>query len=139
MTHAALRRAKMSNATMTPPRRVLLVDDNLDSVETLSMLLRVKGHDSRTAETGEQAIEIADEYQPHIVILDLSLPGIDGYEVAQRLRHRPYGPNLLLVALTGWSGKDIRNKAAEAGFDFHVVKPIDWQQLEQVLELRTKN
>ena len=115
-------------------RRVLVVDDNRDSVETLSMLLRIKGHDARIAESGEEAIKVADEYQPHVVVLDLSLPGMDGYEVAQRLRERPYGGHMLLVALTGWSGREVQARAAEAGFDFHLLKPIEWPELEQVLE-----
>ncbi len=120
--------------SMLLPRRVLVVDDNRDSVDTLSMLLRIKGHDARIAESGEEAIAIADEYQPNVVVLDLSLPGMDGYEVAQQLRARPYGNRMVLVALTGWSGHDVRVKAAEAGFDFHLLKPVDWPDLEQVLD-----
>jgi len=120
--------------TTSAQRRVLVVDDNHDSVETLSMLLRIKGHDARVAENGEDAIKIADEYEPHVVVLDLSLPGIDGYEVAHRLRQRPYGMGIILVALTGWSGREVRLKAAEAGFDFHLLKPVEWPELEQVLE-----
>jgi CheY-like chemotaxis protein len=115
-------------------RRVLLVDDNQDSVTTLSMLLKVKGHDARVAENGEAAIQLADDYQPEVVLLDLSLPGMDGYEVAQRLRDRPYGSGLVLVALTGWSGREVQAKAAEAGFDYHLLKPVDWPDLEKVLE-----
>ena len=118
-------------------RRVLLVDDNRDSVETLSMLLRIKGHDTRIAETGEDAIATAEEYLPHVVLLDLSLPGMDGYEVAQQLRQRPCGVNLVLVALTGWSGREVQARAAAAGFDFHLLKPVEWPELEQVLEAAT--
>ncbi len=118
----------------TSGRRVLVVDDNRDSVETLSTLLRMKGHDARVAADGEQAISVADEYHPHVVILDLSLPGLDGYEVAEALRNRSYRADMVLVALTGWSGQDVRNKAAEAGFDFHLLKPVDWEALQQVLE-----
>ena len=114
-------------------RRVLVVDDNRESVETLSMLLQLKGHDARIAEDGDEAIAIADSYRPHVVVLDLSLPGRDGYEIARELRARPYGHGLVLVALTGWTGKDVREKAAEAGFDFHLLKPVDWENLEQVL------
>lgn len=98
------------------------------------MLLRIKGHDARIAETGEQAVVAADEYQPHVVFLDLSLPGMDGYAVAHTLRQRPYGSSIVLVALTGWSGREVQAKAAEAGFDFHLLKPVEWLELEQVLE-----
>ena len=118
----------------TTPRRVLVVDDNRDSVETLSMLLKIKGHDARMASNGEQALTEADDYRPHVVVLDLSLPGMDGYEVARQLRDRPYGTKMVIVALTGWSGKDVRTKAAKAGFDFHLLKPVDWPDLEKVLE-----
>jgi CheY-like chemotaxis protein len=118
---------------VTSNRRVLVVDDNRESVETLSMLLRLKGHDTRVAQDGEEAIAVADDYQPHVVVLDLSLPGMDGYEIARKLRERPYGAKLVLVALTGWTGQDVRDKAAAAGFDFHLLKPVDWPNLEQVL------
>ena len=120
---------------MTTPasRRVLVVDDNRESVETLSMLLQLKGHDARIAEDGDEAIAIADSYRPHVVVLDLSLPGRDGYDIARELRARSYGAGLILVALTGWSGNDVREKAAAAGFDFHLLKPVDWPNLEHVL------
>lgn len=119
---------------MSPPgQRVLLVDDNADSAEPLSLLLQAKGHATRIAVEGEQALDVADEFQPNCVVLDLGLPGIDGYEVARRLRERPYGTTLVLVALTGWAGKDVRTKAAAAGFDYHLVKPVDLEALEHIV------
>lgn len=114
-------------------QRVLLVDDNADSTEPLSLLLQAKGYETRVAVDGTEAIAVADEFQPHCVVLDLGLPGIDGYEVARRLRERSYGPQLKLVALTGWAGKEIRVKAAEAGFDYHLVKPVNWEELENIV------
>lgn len=119
-------------------RRVLVVDDNRDSTETLSMLLGVKGHTTRVAADGEEAIKAAEEFRPEIVLLDLSLPKLDGYEVARELRQRPYGASMLLVAVTGWSGNDVRAKAAEAGFDFHLLKPFDWEHLDKILEMLPK-
>ena len=119
---------------MSPPgQRVLLVDDNMDSSEPLSLLLQAKGHETRLAVEGQEAIGMADEFLPDCVILDLGLPGIDGYEVARRLRERPYGAKLTLVALTGWAGKDVRVKAAEAGFDYHLVKPVNLEELERIV------
>jgi len=119
---------------MSPPgQRVLLVDDNTDSSEPLSLLLQAKGHETRIAVDGEEAIEMADEFLPDCVVLDLGLPGIDGYEVARRLRERPYGAKLTLVALTGWAGKDVRVKAAAAGFDYHLVKPVNLEELERIV------
>lgn len=114
-------------------RRVLLVDDNADSSEPLSLLLQAKGHDIRVALEGEEAITLADDFQPSCVVLDLGLPGMDGFEVARRLRQRPYGGAITLVCLTGWGGKDVREKAAQAGFDYHLVKPVDWLQLEGIV------
>lgn len=113
--------------------RVLLVDDNLDSSEPLSLLLQSKGHETRIAAAGEEALALADAFQPECVVLDLGLPGMDGFEVARRLRARPYGDGLVLVALTGWAGKDVRNEAAEAGFDYHLVKPVNWEELERIV------
>ena len=115
-------------------QRVLLVDDNTDSTEPLSLLLQAKGHETRVAVEGAEAITVADEFKPHCVVLDLGLPGMDGYEVARRLRERPYGSELTLVALTGWAGKDVRTKAAEAGFDYHLVKPVNWEELEHIVK-----
>lgn len=119
---------------MTETRqRVLLVDDNMDSTEPLSLLLQARGHETRVAIDGSEAMTVADEFNPHCVVLDLGLPGIDGYEVARRLRQRPYGAALTLVALTGWAGKEVRAKAAEAGFDYHLVKPVNWEELEHIV------
>ncbi len=114
--------------------RVLLVDDNVDSSEPLSMLLQAKGHDTRVATDGAEAIVIAEEFRPNCVLLDISLPLMDGYEVARRLRQRPYGNDLVLVALTGWAGTEARTKAAEAGFDYHLVKPVNWDELERIVQ-----
>src|SRR5688572_30739245 len=114
-------------------QRVLLVDDNVDSTEPLSLLLQAKGHDTRVAVEGEGAISVADDFQPNCVVLDLGLPGMDGYEVARRLRERPYGTAMVLVALTGWAGKEVRTKAAAAGFDYHLVKPVNWEELERIV------
>ena len=114
-------------------QRVLLVDDSPDSTEPLSLLLQAKGHETRVAVEGTQAITVADDFHPHCVVLDLGLPGMDGYEIARRLRERPYGAKLTLVALTGWAGKDVRVKAAEAGFDYHLVKPVNWEELENIV------
>jgi len=114
--------------------RVLLVDDNPDSIEPLSLLLQAKGHETRLAIDGPDAIAVADEFRPECVLLDLGLPIMDGYEVARRLRERPYGTEIVLVALTGWAGQEIRNKAAEAGFDYHLVKPVNWDELETIIQ-----
>ena len=119
---------------MSTSHRVLLVDDNADSSEPLSLLLQTRGHETRISTDGEEAIALADDFRPDCVVLDLGLPRMDGYEVARRLRDRPYGADLVLVALTGWAGKEVRSKAAEAGFDYHLVKPVNWEELERIVE-----
>ena len=134
-----LGRVDKMNAMDRVGHRVLLVDDSPDSSEPLSLLLQAKGHETRVAIDGATAISVADEFRPDCVLLDLGLPQMDGYEVARRLRQRPYGAEMLLVALTGWAGKDVRSKAAEAGFDYHLVKPVDWDELEKIVQSVTRS
>lgn len=118
--------------------RVLLVDDNTDSVEPLSLLLQAKGHATQIASDGEDALRQADAFQPQVVLLDIGLPRMDGYEVARQLREKPYGKSMILVALTGWAGREVRERAASAGFDYHLVKPVNWDELDRIVaEART--
>jgi CheY-like chemotaxis protein len=114
--------------------RVLLVDDDADSTEPLALLLQSKGHDTRIATSGADAIAVAQSFDPHVVLLDLGLPAMDGYEVARRLRQEPRGGDVVLVALTGWSGREVRQRAADAGFDYHLVKPVNWEELGRIVE-----
>lgn len=114
-------------------RRILVVDDNQDSAESLALLLELHGHEVRTAFAGPAALETASTFRPDVVLLDIGLPGMDGYEVARRLRaddHRS-----LLVALTGYGRDDDRQRSQEAGFDHHLVKPVDLEELARVLEV----
>jgi signal transduction histidine kinase/DNA-binding response OmpR family regulator len=110
-------------------RRVLVVDDNLDAAASIETLLRIDGHEVRVAPDGEQALAAFAEYQPAVVILDIGLPKIDGYEVARRMRAMPQGREVLMIALTGYGQSEDRQAALEAGFDRHFVKPVDAQQL----------
>lgn len=116
-----------------PPRRVLLVDDNADARSALSELLSLSGHEVREAADGESAIEAALGERPDAVLLDLGLPGMDGCEVARRLRAEPGLEGLLLVALSGWAGPEDRLRTAEAGFDHHLAKPVPLARLQEVL------
>jgi two-component system CheB/CheR fusion protein len=124
--HAAL-------ATRTPPRRVLVVDDNKDAAESVAMLLRLWGHTVRAAFTGPQALEAAEEYQPEIALLDIGLPGMDGYEVARQLRQRPQFQQTVLVAVTGYGQEEDRRRSEDAGFDHHLTKPVAPEALQQIL------
>lgn len=116
--------------------RIVLVDDNVDAAETLAMLLEVNGHEVRVAHTGHDTFPLVREHAPHVVLLDIGLPGLDGYEVARRLRSESLPAQPMLVALTGWGADSDRDKAKEAGFDHHLVKPVDLSLLHAVLASR---
>jgi CheY-like chemotaxis protein len=113
--------------------RILIVDDHEDSAEMLSMLLAGKGHATRMAFDGATALEVAAAFQPHVGLLDLNLPGMSGYELAQQLRAIPALAHMRLVAVTGHGSDAHRVKARAAGFDEHLLKPVDLQAVDAVL------
>jgi PAS domain S-box-containing protein len=113
--------------------RVLIVEDNIDSAETLAELIEIWGHEARIAHHGNAAMSTAAEYLPEVVLLDIGLPGIDGYEVAAMLRRQPDLEETVLVALTGYGQEADRRKAMSAGFDLHLTKPVNPDQLQQIL------
>ncbi len=117
--------AEAPSAAPPPALRVLVVDDNVDAAESLATLLRLEGQDVRVAHDGPAALEAAPAYRPDVVFLDIGMPGMDGYEVARRLRREPGLEGVLLVALTGWGQDEDRRRSREAGFDEHLVKPVD--------------
>src|SRR5580658_3929068 len=121
---------------MSTPRssvRVLIVDDNRDGAQSLALMLDLEGHEVRTAADGFEALEIGEEFQPNVVLLDIGMPGIDGYETARRLRTRPWAQSALLCAQTGWGQEDDKRRARSAGFDRHLVKPVDPEELNRIL------
>lgn len=113
--------------------RILVVDDNKDSADSLKMLLRLKGNDIRTAYDGLEAVEVAASFRPELVLLDIGLPKLNGYDVARRIRQQPWGRDMVLVALTGWGQEEDRRRSQEAGFNFHIVKPVELEALEKLL------
>jgi CheY-like chemotaxis protein len=113
--------------------RVLVVDDNLDAADTVGMFLRIEGHVVQTAADGEEALACAAAFHPDVVILDIGLPRLDGYEVARRLRQGAAGSAALLIALTGYGQKGDQDQARAAGFDLHLVKPADPRQLAETI------
>ena len=115
------------------PRRILIVEDNVDAAETLQLLLRMSGYDTRAANDGAQALELARTFRPAVVLLDIGLPGKDGYAVARELRALPDMQSTLLVALTGYGDAADREKAAAAGFDTFQVKPLEPDKLDALL------
>jgi CheY-like chemotaxis protein/anti-sigma regulatory factor (Ser/Thr protein kinase) len=114
------------------PRRILVVDDNVDGAESLATLLKLLGHEVHVAHDGPAALRATADVRPEVVFLDIGLPGMDGYEVARRLR-RPGRTEALLVALTGYGQEEDRRRSREAGFDHHLVKPVDPAVLEELL------
>jgi CheY-like chemotaxis protein len=105
-------------------QRILVADDNHDAAEALSLQLQLAGHDVRTAHDGVEALAVAEAFEPDIVLLDLGMPKMDGYEVARQVRMRPQGRRVKLIALTGWGQQQDRDRTSAAGFDAHLVKPV---------------
>ena len=117
----------------TVPRRILVVDDNRDSADSLAMLLKLTGHDVHTAHDGLEAVEAAATFQPDVILLDIGMPRLNGYEAARRIREQQRHKGLTLVALTGWGQEEDRRRSEEAGFDSHLVKPVDLAALTKLL------
>ncbi len=119
-----------------PSRRVLVVDDNIDSAATLAKLLKLLGHEVRLSHDGVSAIEQAKEFQPDFILLDIGLPGMDGYEVAAALRHDSCCKSAIVVAVTGYGQEEDRRRSLRAGFDHHLIKPVEYESLMAVLTSR---
>jgi CheY-like chemotaxis protein len=115
-------------------RRMLVVDDLKDSADSLSMLLRMLGHEVETAYDGEEAIAAAERFRPEVLLLDIGMPRLNGLDACRHIRELPWGQEVLIVALTGWGQDEDRRHTAQAGFDAHLVKPVD---LDLLLKLMT--
>src|SRR5262249_22018125 len=129
------RKTAEDSSTQAPNgrRRVLIVDDNADSAESMAVLLRLHGHEVRLAYDGQSALEEAHASRPDVIFLDLDLPIMDGYEVAKRLRLEPAMRDMKLVAMTGYGQEEDRQRTQEAGFQLHMVKPVDFNKVEELL------
>ena len=115
------------------PRRVLIVDDNRDSADSLALLLELTHNEIYLAHDGVEALEAIETHRPEVVLLDIGLPKLDGHEVCRRVREQPWGKDIVIIALTGWGQEDDRRKSKEAGFNGHLVKPVDYDQLLELL------
>lgn len=136
VTSAQSRAAKCSSSAVpgaSAKRRVLVVDDNHASGDTMSLLLRVKGHDVRTARDGLEAIDVAAEFRPDFILMDVGMPKLNGYEATRRIRETPLGRNIFIVALTGWGQASDIARSREAGCSAHMVKPVDFAALDELL------
>jgi CheY-like chemotaxis protein len=120
-------------ATATRRRRVLVVDDNKAAADMLQTVVRLLGHDVRTAGDGRKAVEVAAEYRPEVVLMDLGMPRMNGYEAARHIRNQTWGAEVVLIALTGWGREEDRQRTREAGFDHHLVKPAEPAELQRLL------
>jgi PAS domain S-box-containing protein len=116
-----------------PPRRVMIVDDSEDGANSLAYVLEMRGHTVKTAYDGRAALATAAEFQPEIFFVDIGMPGMSGYDVARAVRREPWGRGMMLVALTGWGQPDDRHRSFEAGFDRHLVKPAELEEVDRLL------
>ncbi len=128
------------NAEATVPgvtRSILLVDDNIDFIATMENLLKLLGHEVKVAHDGATALRVAAEFAPEFIFMDIGMPGLNGYDVARMLRQRPEMENAVLVAVTGWGGEKDRQMSRNAGFNFHLIKPVELSEILKVLEMNT--
>ena len=119
--------------------RIMVVDDNHDSALSLAMVLTMMGHETRTAHDGQTALATAEEFHPDVVLLDIGLPKMNGYEVAQRIREQAWGIEMFLIAVTGWGQAEDRARSAEVGLNMHMVKPVEPTALQAVLAKLNRN
>jgi CheY-like chemotaxis protein len=126
----------MKSTPASPRRRVLVADDLFDAADSLALLLRLDGHEVYVAYDGEQALDAARQVLPEIALIDIDMPRLTGYDVARRIREQPWGASMYLIAVTGWAQDHDLEVAAEAGFDVHVVKPVDPDTLKRVIEAK---
>ena len=116
-----------------PSRRVLVVDDLRDSADTLALLLESLGHVVRTAYGGEEALRVGSRFHPEAIFLDIGMPEVDGFEACRRIRKTAWGRSVCIIALTGWGQDADRRRTEEAGFDLHLIKPVDPDALPSLL------
>src|SRR5262249_22306193 len=115
------------------PRHILVVDDNKDVADSLGMMLKLMGNDVHIVHDGYQAVKEAGSFRPELILMDIGMPKLNGYDAARRIRQQPWSQGMVLVALTGWGQDEDKRRAAEAGFDHHFTKPLNLTDLEKLL------
>jgi CheY-like chemotaxis protein len=125
----------MSDAAVpqTAGRKILVADDDQDSAESLAMLLQMMGHEVRSALNGLEAVNLAADFRPDLIVLDIGMPGLDGYEVCRQIRQQPWAHRVVIAALTGWTRDEDRDRSQQAGFNHYLVKPVDPQALTDLV------
>jgi CheY-like chemotaxis protein len=119
--------------TAAARRRILVVDDNQDAANSLAAVLKLMGHELQTAYDGLEALHVAAAFRPDLMLLDIGMPKLNGYDTARRIREQPWGKGIVLVALTGWGQDEDKRKSEQAGFNAHLVKPVDPAALDTLL------
>ncbi len=125
--------ADPDNSSTNPGLRILVVDDNRDGAESLALMLRILGNETRIAYDGEDGVAQAESYQPDVILFDIGLPKMNGYEACRCIRKQPWGQRPVVIAVTGWGQPEDRMRSQQAGFDHHLVKPIDTRALMKLL------
>ncbi|RYZ86989.1 MAG: response regulator [Moraxellaceae bacterium] len=128
-----LKRFTVLTATQVK-QKVLVIEDNIDGAESLWSALDLLGYDARVAHNGADGLQLAEDFRPDAILLDVGLPDMGGYQVAQQLRATSWGKDIYLIAATGWSQFEVKEVAFKAGCDFHIVKPIDLMELDGIMK-----
>jgi CheY-like chemotaxis protein len=129
---------EQESSSAGPKYRILVADDNRDSADSLSTLLELRDYEVQTAYDGFEALQLASSFRPRVSLLDIGMPRINGYDSARRIRQQEWGKDMILIAITGWGQDEDKQIALEAGFDYHLTKPIDPSDLEKLLKSVTK-
>jgi CheY-like chemotaxis protein len=130
---AALRQDPVNKDASSAPRRVLVVDDNQDAAFTMSLILKKQGHMVKTAYDGVEAVQSAESFKPDVIFMDIGMPRMNGFDACKAIRSMQWGKSIHIIALSGWGQEEDRNKSEEAGFDQHIVKPIERRTLERLM------
>ncbi len=120
--------------TQEGAKKFLVIDDNRDAADSLAEILRMLGYSARVAYGGVEGVEIAQTYVPDAALVDIGMPGMNGFQVIDKLRALPHGPKMLIAAVTGYGNEDDRTRTQKAGFDSHLVKPVDFSALEELVQ-----
>lgn len=130
--------AKIDKPRSGPTSRILVVDDNRDAADSLALVLRLMGHHVMTAHDGVEAVQAAATFRPDLALLDIGMPKMNGYDAARHIREQSWSKNMVLISLTGWGQEEDKRRAIEAGFHYHLTKPVEPDALEKLLEAITQ-